>query len=810
MSKSLPYRDASLPIAQRVEDLLGRMTVEEKLAQLGTIWITQLVSDDAFDEAKAREVLANGTGQITRIGASTGLRPAESARLMNDVQRVLVEGTRLGIPAVVHEESTGGYCARGATVFPQGIGLASSWDTDLVQRIGDIIRQQMRAVGARHTLAPVLDVARDPRWGRVEETYGEDPYLNGAIGTAYVKGVQTDDLSQGVVCTGKHFLGYGLSEGGFNQGPVHLGPRELREVFAEPFSAAIRDAGLASMMNSYSSIDGLPVAGSKAILTDLLRGELGFDGTVVADYWAVTQLYTHHYTAADPAESAAQALEAGIDVELPAYDCYRELVAKVEEGSFDIAIVDQAVRRVLRQKIQLGLFEQPYVEADAAPAVFDTDAQRAVARQAATQSLVLLENDGLLPLSEDVDSVAVIGPAADDRRLLQGDYHYPAHVEIIYKPGNAMDRWTVDASDPEAREAAKVLGIDLDHPEAGDEATPDLGGAFGIGPHYTPHITPRQAIVEMLGEDRVRYARGCDVLDPDDADIEAAVKAAKVSKVALVFVGGRSGLTPSATVGEFLDSVDLGLTGAQAELVERVIATGTPTVVVLVGGRVFALPEIAASANALLEAWLPGEEGGHAIADVLFGRANPSGHLTVTMPRHVGQVPVYVNRRCDRFRIGPLYRRYSDCESTPLYPFGHGLSYTQFEYADLKINSGTTRDGVEVSFSVRNAGDRDGVEVAQLYMRDMVASTVRPMKQLIGFARVPLEAGESKTVTLSVHPSRLALYDRQMRFVTEPGSFKLMVGASSEDIRLRETITLGGEIAEYKQREIVPTKVTIA
>ena len=429
------FRDPALPVDGRVADLLEQMTLAEKVAQLGGVWITDLVSPDGFDEGRAATHLRDGIGHVTRIGASTGLRPQESAELMNTVQRYAVEHTRLGIPVVVHEESTGGYCARDATVFPQAIGLAATWDPALVEEVADVIREQLVAVGARHTLAPVLDIARDPRWGRVEETYGENPVLAGALGTAYVRGLQTDDLRDGVICTGKHFLGYGLPEGGMNHAPVHLGPRELREMFAEPFAAAIRDAGLASIMNSYSSIDGLPCAGASSILTELLRDELGFDGVVVADYNAVDLLITHHHTARDKAAAAIQALSAGLDLELPAFDCYRHLTRLVETGELDVALVDRAARRVLTSKFRLGLFEQPYVDADRAGSVFDTFSQRDLARRAAARSIVLLRNeDGLLPLDlETIGRIAVIGPLADSIRGLQGDYHYPAHTEIVYE-----------------------------------------------------------------------------------------------------------------------------------------------------------------------------------------------------------------------------------------------------------------------------------------------------------------------------------------------------------------------------------------
>ena len=373
MSQS--YTDQTLTIDDRVGDLLGRMTLDEKLAQLGCVWSTQLVEDDAFSEARARELLENGTGHITRIGSSTGLRPAESAAFMNRIQRWLAENTRLGIPAIVHEESTAGFTARDATQFPQAIGLAATWEPALVEAMGEVIREQMLAVGARHTLAPVLDVTRDPRWGRTEETYGECPYLASRLGVAYVRGVQGRDLSNGVVATGKHFLGYGMSEGGLNHAAARIGPRELREVYARPFEAAIREAGLASVMNAYNDIDGQPCGGSREILDDLLRGELGFEGVVVADYYTTLLLIAWHRVAADKGEAAQRALEAGLDVELPQRDCFGDpLKERVEAGLVSEDLVDRAVRRLLRMKFELGLFESPTVDADRAPDAYDRPA----------------------------------------------------------------------------------------------------------------------------------------------------------------------------------------------------------------------------------------------------------------------------------------------------------------------------------------------------------------------------------------------------------------------------------------------------
>ncbi len=755
-----------------IDELLERMTLDEKLAQLGGAWITALTDDRGFDVHAARRVIGNGIGHVTRIGASTGLLPTESAALMNEVQRFAVEQTRLGIPVIVHEESTGGYCARGATVFPQAIGLASTWDEDLVAEVADVIRQQLIAVGARQALAPVLDIARDPRWGRVEETYGEDPYLAGRIGTAYVRALQ-GHLDNGVVATGKHFLGYALSEGGMNHAPVQLGPRELREVYAEPFAAAIRDAGLQSVMNSYTSVDGIPCAGDGSILTGLLRDELGFEGVVVADYFAVMLLVTHHRVAANNGDAAALALTAGLDIELPATDCYGEpLKQRVLEGTVPTEIVDRAVRRALTIKDRLGLFENPYVDERAAAALFDTPPQRTIARRAAAGSIVLLTNDGVLPLEDGLDSIAVLGPGADDIRLLQGDYHYPAHAEITYESATSALLPTSEV------------------------------GSLRAGPYFTPHVTPLAALRAVYGR-RVVYEHGCAVTGTDTAGIDAAVTAATAAAVAIVFLGGESGLRPHSTVGEARDATSLALTGVQQQLVDAVMATGTPTVVVLVSGRVHSVVDIATSAAALLQAWVPGEEGGNGIVDVLTGRVDASGRLPVSMPRTVGQVPVYAATRAGGGR-SMFYGNYTDSPSSPLFPFGHGLSYAAFERSSVRIDSaGTTAEPIVVSIDTENTSSRAGVDVLQLLVRDDVASVARHQFDLCGFARVPLEPGEQRTVRFTVDPSRLAFYDPHMRFVVEPGAFTFRIDSAEA------TVTLGGDVAEHRQRDVVATAVEV-
>ena len=777
-SKAEPaYLDAHLDVDTRVRDLLGRMTLTEKLRQLGCVWSSDLAADAAFDAETARKHLSEGIGQITRIGANTGLKPPENAAFANAIQRFLVEETRLGIPAIIHEEALAGFCARGATQYPQAIGLAATFQPELVRQMADAIRQEMLGVGARQALAPVLDIARDPRWGRLEETFGEDPYLAGRMGVAYVRGLQRGEPGQGVMATAKHFLGYGLPEGGMNHAPVHLGPRQLREVYAEPFAAVIREANLQGIMNSYSSVDGVPCAGAEEILDELLREELGFQGLVVADYYSVDLLVRHHRVASDKGAAAAMALAAGLDVELPALDCYGEpLEALVEEGAVDEKLVDRALTRVLKAKFQLGLFEAPYVDAAAADAAFDTPDHRLLARQLAEKSVVLLKNDGLLPLRPGC-RVAVVGPTADDPRLLLGDYHYPAHAEIVYR--------------------REELATDI---------SPGSDGDFRPGPYFVDMVTPRQGIEAFATVD---YVPGCAVRGDERSGFSDALRAVRDADVAVVCVGGRSGLLPDCTSGEFRDAANLSLTGMQTELIREVAATGTPVVLVVIGGRAFALTEEVEHCDALIMAWLPGEEGGSALARILFGEVNPAGRLPVSLPRSVGQVPVYYNHKSGGGRSMAL-GDYIDLPTRPLYPFGHGLSYSSFAYTELACpDTADVHSAIDLWVTVVNDSDRDGEEVVQLYVHDKVADVARPVQQLAGFKRVALSAGASCRVRFHLDASLLAYYDRKMRYVVDPGEVDLMVGASSRDIRLRATLVLQGEQRPLKQQQVLATQVEV-
>ncbi|HJW68479.1 MAG TPA: glycoside hydrolase family 3 N-terminal domain-containing protein [Candidatus Binatia bacterium] len=784
----LPYRDTTLATDARLDVLLERMTLDEKLAQIGCVWSSRLLAQGAFDTVAARELLAHGVGHVTRIGGATVLGPRESATFTNAVQRFLVEETRLGIPAIVHEESCAGYTAKGATCFPQAIGLAATFAPDLVERMTRVIREQMLAVGARHTLAPVLDVARDPRWGRLEETFGEDPWLIAQMGIAYVRGIQSERLATGVAATGKHFVGYGASEGGMNWAPAHLGPRELRDVYVFPFEAAIRLVGLASIMNAYHELDGVPCGGSQALLRDLLRGELGFDGVVVADYFTVDMLHAYHRFATGKGDAARRALEAGLDVELPAIDCFGvPLRDAVERGAVPVALVDRAVRRLLRIKFELGLFEQPFVDAEAAPLVFDTEPQRALARELGRKSIVLLRNEGgVLPLSKTLRRLAVIGPSASSIRVLQGDYHYPSHLEIVF--GAIRE----DAHAPAPREARGRPRI-------------DLGEHF---PHMVSLLDGIRAAVSPATE--ILVERGCDLLDAGEDGIPAAVAVAREADVAIVCVGGKSGLVDGCTSGESVDRCTLGLPGAQQALVEAVASTGVPTVVVLVDGRPLAIPWIAEHVAAVLHVWLPGEEGGHAVADVLFGDADPGGRLPVSMPRSVGQLPVFYGHKPSGGR-SHWKGTYADGPVAPLFPFGHGLSYARFRYANLTLSrtEAAPDDVVEVGCEVTNVASRAGEEVVQLYVQDVVGSVTRPVQELRGFARVALAPGETARVVFELAVRALAFHDVSLRRVVEPGTIEVMVGASSDDVRLMGRFEIAGATTDVGRDAAFTTPVRV-
>ena len=746
------YRDAARSVEERVDDLLRRMTPAEKVAQLGSAWVFQLANGPSLHEERASELLARGLGHVTRTCGASSLPPEEAARLNNEIQRFLVERTRLGIPAIVHEEICSGLMARDATVFPQAIGLASTWDPDLAEALTDSVRRQMRAIGAHQGLSPVLDVCRDPRWGRTEETFGEDPHLVARMGVAFVRGLQGADLRDGVVATAKHFVGYGASEGGLNWAPAHIPPRELREVYLHPFEAVV-GAGLRSLMNGYHELDGVPCGANHDLLTRTLRGEWGFDGVVVSDYFSVRQLADYHHLADGADGAAALALSAGIDVELPSTDCYgAPLLDALEAGLLGEQALDTAVRRLLRAKFELGLFESPYVDPGAAAG--DRARERALARRIAGRSLVLLRNDGVLPLAPGGGTIAVIGPNAHEARHLFGDYTYPAHVESLLE------------SQQDGRNTFSM-------PFSAETA-------FGDAAVEVPTVL--DALRERFG-DSVGFAPGCDVSGTSRGGFAAAVALAAEAAVAVMVVGDKSGLTDDCTSGEGRDRASLDLPGVQEDLVRAVVATGTPVVLVLVAGRPVASAWAHEHCAAVLMAWLPGQEGARAIADALTGALDPGGKLPITYPRTAGQVPVYYGHKTSGGRSN-WKGDYVDSPSSPLYPFGHGLSYTTFAL------SGASAGPAEVTWSgtltaevaLANTGAAAGDEVVQLYARRQRASLTRPVLELVGFVRVTLAPGELRTVTFEVPAGQLGFYDRELAYVVEPGEVELLVGRSSADL----------------------------
>lgn len=752
------------PIKQRASKIIAKMNLDEKLAQLGSYWMYELQSNGDLDSEKISERLKHGIGQITRVAGASTLDPVSAAKAANKLQKFLLVNTRLAIPAIVHEECCSGSMILGGTMYPQMLGLASTFQPELAQHMTTAIRKQLRAIGAQQGLAPVLDVSRDSRWGRVEETFGEDPTLVSHFGVAYIKGLQGESLKDGVMATGKHFIGHSLSQGGLNCGPVHMGMRDVYDIYLGPFQAAIRDAGLASMMNSYPELDGEVVAASRRILTDLLRTELGFDGIVVSDYEAVLMIHNYHNAAADLSTAGRLALTAGIDVELPTIACYGDpLRAALEAGDLNLETVDLSVSRHLQKKIELGLFENPYVNEETVLEVFETAENRQLAREIATQSMVLLKNDGLLPLKKTVKTLAVIGPNANNGRNQLGDYSYAATLELM--------RLQAPAS-------SDFVDVDLER----------------IKQHDVKVITVLGGIKSLVSPDtKILYAQGCENLSNDISGFDEAIKIANQADIVVLVLGDHSGLVPSATTGETRDSADLKLPGVQEDLARAILAAGKPVVLVLINGRPFAMPELAENANAILEAWLPGEEGGTAVADILFGDKNPGGKLPISIPRSVGQVPIFYNYKPSGMRSN-WYVDYVSEKVTPLYSFGHGLSYTTFEYSNLSIDQKQAKGGetVNISVKVKNVGKVVGDEVVQLYMRDEYASTPRPVKELKGYQRLTLAPNEERMITFHLPIDQLAFYDENLKLSLEAGKILIMIGGSSEDIQQRGEFEISG------------------
>ena len=748
----LPYKNPQLSTDARVKDLLSRMTLEEKVAQMMCLWMEKpndntgvpkemLPLGGKFSPELAKQKMPLGMGQFAR--QRENLDPKESAQYANDVQKWVLENTRLGIPVMFHDEILHGSMLSGATVFPVPLSMASSWDADLVSRVFNVAARQTRIRGTHQVLGPNMDLAREARWGRTEETYGEDPYLTARMVVSVVKAIQgnatyanpkIDDAH--VVATGKHFAGHGQPENGTNIGPVNISERLLRETHFRPFEAAIKEANLMSIMPAYHEIDGVPVHANKFMLDTVLRKEWGFQGTIVSDYYAMTELVKRHHVAADEADAAKQTLEVGLDVELPDAGVNQTLVAQVKAGTIPESLINQAVTRILKQKFNLGLFENPYVDVNKAVQMMDTANDRNLAAEAARKSIVLLKNqNNILPLDRaKLKSVAVIGPNAN-RAHLGGytDPRPPRTVSILDGVKNKLGN------------AVKVNYAE------GVKITKEGGNWFG------DTATPNDAA-------------------SDQKLIDEAVKTAKNSDAAILVIGGNEDTNKEAWAENHLGDRDsLELFGRQNDLVKAVLATGKPTVVFMVNSGPLAIDYVADNAPAILEGFYLGEETGTAAADVLFGDYNPGGKLAVSFPRTVGQLPIYYNYK-------PTARRgYINSPTAPLFPFGYGLSYTTFEYSNLNITKPTIKSGEEttVTVNVKNTGKVRGDEIAQMYLRDEVSSVTRPVKELKDFARISLEPNETKTVTFTITPEKLSLINREMKRVVEPGTFEIMVGGCS-------------------------------
>ena len=773
----------------RVAALVAQMTLEEKLAQLVGVWPGSPSGEVApMQDAMQRggttveEFAKDGLGQLTRWFGTSPVEAAEGMISLVERQRWLVANTRLGIPALVHEECLTGLSAWGATTFPAPPAWGATFHPELVEAMGAAIGASMASLGVHQGLAPLLDVVRDARWGRVEECVGEDPYLVGTMGTAYVRGLQ----SAGVVATLKHFVGYSASVAGRNLAPVHAGPREVGDVLLPPFEMAVLDGGVGSVMNSYAEVDGVPVAADADLLTGVLRQRWGFTGTVVADYYSVAFLAVLHGVAADLGDAGAQALAAGIDVELPTGNAYLQLAEQIRAGAVDEALVDRALVRVLEQKAALGLLDEGYDPADGLdPATVDLDPpeHRALARTLAEESIVLLANDGTLPLAvEGGARVAVVGPNADEVRALFGCYSFANHV---------LARVETDPADPSV-----PAGLAGDGGGAGGPGSPALG---------IEAATVLEALrAELPGLDVV-HERGVGVDDPDPSGIAAAVALAEGAQACVAVVGDRAGLFGGGTSGEGCDTDSLELPGIQRRLVEELIATGTPVVLVLLTGRPYALAWTLEGCAAVVQAFFPGEEGGGALAGVLSGRVNPSGRLPLSLPRSAGAQPTTYLRP---LLAGPS--QVSGVDPTPVRPFGAGLSYTTFERSDLRVDAAAPTSGAfTVRVTVRNTGARSGADVVQVYGHDPVASVTRPSTALLGYARVELAAGESAEVVLDVPTTRLALTDRDLRRVVEPGTVEVRVGPDAATVEMGAEVELtgGAHLVTPADRRVVGVRV---
>ncbi|PAD28709.1 glycoside hydrolase family 3 N-terminal domain-containing protein [Paenibacillus sp. 7523-1] len=772
------YQDPNQSVSERVEDLLMRMTLEQKLAQLQCSFVGMVENDDSLEK-----YFPHSLGHATSMNGKPS--PEENVRFVSQIQNIALNKNELQIPILLHCESITGANLAQATIFPSAIGLGAMWNPETVEKMADLIRKQMVSVGIRQALSPVMDVARDPRWGRVGESYGEDPTLCAAMSVAFTKGLQSDDLKRGAIATAKHFLGYGLSEGGLNMSANPIPPRELREVYAKPFQAAITEANLASVMNSYGSIDGELIITSKHILDELLRDEMGFDGLTVSDYMSIDKAVEWH-THETPVTAAIDTLIAGMDVELPTpYGYTEELLEEVKTGLLKEDYINRAVRRVLAAKFKLGLFDNPYPAEELLLEAYDVAITKPLSLRAARESIVLVKNNNVLPLRKDLKKIAVVGPHADSIRLLFGCYTYPAMLDMFIS-GSMTDMAGLDNLDNNGQS----LNNRVPYYEGSTvrQDSPEL--IQTLDRMYRDKVpTIVSAIQAKCPNAQVIYEKGCDIAGTNRDGFQAAVQAAQEADVVILTLGGKYGWGTNCTTGEGIDTDIIGLTGIQEEFAKRIYETGTPSILVHMDAKPLSSEYISTHYPAIIESWFPGETGGQALADVLFGDYNPAGRLPMTVARNAGQIPIYASQRYGSGYAGAkgnVLSKYVQGAKTPLHYFGEGLSYTTFSYSDIEISKTVSSQGtIVVSCKVSNTGERDGEEVVQLYVTDEHSSMLRPNKELAGFKRVSIPAGVTKKIVFEMKADQFAFINKDMKWIVEAGRMSVGIGASSEDIRLR-------------------------
>lgn len=790
------YLDSSLSAQERADDLLRRMSIEEKMGQ-----IVGYMPDKGSIE-KLEQDYPQGAGEVVMLFAGELENKESVVDKVTRIQDKIMALSDHGIPAIFHLETLAGALLPEATSFPPGIGQASTWNPALQKELAKVIRNQARAVGVSHAFAPVLDIARDPRFGRQGETYGEDPALAAAMGTAYVSGLQNDgNLKEGVLACAKHFVGYHMTQGGIHAAATPIPPRMLREVYAKPFQAAITLANMKSIMNTYSSIDGEPVVGSHKYLTEFLRMEMGFDGMIVSDYTSIAELQTRHMVAETRTDAGELSLKAGMDVELPSKDCFNdELMQRMRDGKVDMEILDQAVRRVLIAKFELGLFENPYpMSSDAVERIYADPNNNEISLEAARQSIVLLKNNGVLPLQKNPKKkIAVIGHHAASTRSLFGGYSYTSLFDAMLNVGNTMAG--VDFEEI-SNLGASEFGVAKNHytypgsiVQVESAKTEEL-----VRKHYPTCTHLLEQMILECPNAEVTYAYGYAYAGNDTSMHDEALAVAAQADVVLLTLGGKHGWGMFCTTGEGIDSTNIGLPECQESFIRKLAALKKPAVAVHFDGRPISSDAADQHLDAIIEAWNPGQYGAKAVTDILFGDYNPAGRLPVSVAYNAGQVPLFYNHdHGSSYHVGTIneYTSYLDCPREPRYYFGHGLSYTSFGYSNMTVSKeayGPTEQ-VIVTIDITNTGEVFGEEVVQLYIRDKYASMVRPVQELAGFVRVPLQPNETRTVQFRMDLSQIAFLDASMKWKIEAGEIEVMVGASSHDIRAKGSFRICSDL----------------